>query len=752
MYRIEKRAKCELKIENYPYWMSEILSARGIRNYIDAEKFLNPQITDINDPFLLKDMKIAVELLKNAKDCDKRVVVYGDYDVDGVCSCAILSELLNDFGLKNDVYIPDRYQEGYGLNSNAILELSKCYDLLLSCDCGVSANEEIKLAKSLGMKVIITDHHTVPEILPVCDALVVPSLENYPFPYLCGAGVAWKLSCALMGLEYAQNQLDLAAIATIADMVSLTGENRAIVKLGLEKIAISQRQGIIAIKNILGLHGKRISSEDIGFQIAPRLNAGGRFSCATDAYKLLSSNSLEEAAVLANRLNAFNEQRKEDESSILSFAEEKLLDIDLVEKRSIVIYGANFNSGVVGLAAGRLANKYAYPCVVLTDNDGMLVGSGRSVGDIDLYKALKGCESLFERFGGHKHAAGLSLPPDKLDDFIKMFDDCVKSQLAGGDIKQSILYDTEITFDEVNKDSYDYIQRLEPFGMDNPKPLFLSRAVQPIVAKAVGANSKHLKLTLQDSKEIRDGIAFNMGSMLESLCSRFDVYYNISENEFRGNVSYQCMLNEILPSENAIISDTTLDLSSLSRLFEKAIGSEYKGEYISISDIDKVDERDTLLICYSGETAQKMHEKFPELPIRRSLPNDPRRYSCICYQTAELELKAPYKNLIYCDGIVSDKLIIHSSENAANVYALTQSEELKKMLRSIRLDVDALRELYIEIKKQVYLSENDGNIFLSLVLMEQGLIKRDSYSQRFMIDIVKKCNPLDSWVYKAIKI
>lgn len=752
MYRIEKRTANSIELNNYPKWMSEILSARGIKNLKEAEKFLNPTSSDIIDPFLLNDMHIAVELLKEAKDHKKSLVIYGDYDVDGVCSCAILNETLTDFGINCEVYIPDRYQEGYGLNSKAILDLSKKHEFLLSCDCGINANAEVELAKKLGMTVIISDHHTVPEVLPISDAIVVPSLNNYPFPYLCGAGVAWKLSCALMGYEYAKKQLDLAAIATIADMVSLTGENRAIVKLGLDCISNSKRYGIAAIKEIIGLKDKQIGSENIAFQIAPRLNAGGRFSCASDAYNLLSAKDMVTATLLAKRLDEYNNQRKIDEERILNFAEENIKNVDLVDRRSIVIYGENFNSGVVGLAAGRLANKYYYPCVVLTDNDGMLVGSGRSVGDIDLYAALKACDSLFERFGGHKHAAGLSINKDKLDEFIELFDKCVKEQLKNQDISPSIFYDSEMSFFDINQTSYNYVKMLEPFGMDNPQPLFLSSSVEPIDARAVGADSKHLKLTLQDSTDIRGGIAFYKGSMLENLCSKLDVYYNISENEFRGKVSYECMIQEILPSADAIISDIGLDLNSISKLMEKAISNGIKREYTSIESVEKPDSRDTLLICYSSETAQKMHERFPNLPIRRTIPKDPMRHSCICYQINDIEIKTPYKKAIYCDGLISDMMINYSNGIELKAYAVPHSSELKKILSSIELDVDGLRKMYIEIKNQVYFSANEFNIFSCLVLAELGLIKRDGYSQRFTLNELKKCNPLDSWVYKAIKI
>lgn len=751
MYKIEKRCK-DNRIEGYPSWFSALLSARGVKDLSSAERFLNPRFESLYDPFLLHDMDKAIDILRNVRENNKKVMIYGDYDVDGICACAILSETLDAYGIRNEIYIPDRYQEGYGINKEAVKDIAERADVLLSCDCGITALEEVEMAKLLGLNVIISDHHHVPSELPKADAIVVPSLGTYPFPFLCGAGVAWKMSCALMGFEFAKKQLDLAALATIADMVSLTDENRVIVYEGLKCLSESHRPGVVALKEISHLLDcKEITAEQVAFQLAPRLNAGGRFSCAYDAFRTLNAKDEATAKNFAKKIDDYNILRKLDEKSIVDYAFSEIAHMDLVHLRSIVVVGENFNSGVVGLAAGKIANAYAYPCVVLTKNGEMYVGSGRSGGGVDLYSALSECRHLFERFGGHTFAAGLSIKEENIAVFRCCFDEAVKRQLAGRDLLPTISYDTELNLEEVNIENYRLLSKLSPFGTDNPQPVFLTKNIVPLSLKTVGADNKHLKLTVQDNNEIRDVVGFGLGYLAKELPSRVDLFYSMQLNFFRGKTSCECLAHAILPGTDAIVPDDVVDTNCIALQMESALKHEGKNIMLpQVNEVKDIPNRGTLLVCYSSEMAKEMHQKFPHLKLQRGLPEDKRCFSTIVYQVKDIVLDLAYSNIIYCDGIISEKMLICSKGNEFSAISLPQSKALKNLLNRVGVTIESLRKTYLAIKDMSILRSYDEYRINALILQELGLIKKESKTNHYVVSKFRKCDPKESWIFRAI--
>ena len=352
------------RFPDMPDWMAGLLYSRGIRSAAEAERFLHPGMDQLLPPMLLRDMDRAAALLRDARDRGQQAVIYGDYDVDGVCASAILLETFRRMNLESDVYIPDRHRGGYGLNLAAVEKLAERYQVLVTVDCGITSVKEVARARELGMRTIVTDHHRPGDALPPADAVVSPLLGEYPFPYLCGAGVAWKLAMALLG-QNALPLMELAALATVADMVSLTGENRCIVALGLEKLSATARPGLRAVMNRAGIFG-RVTSEQVGFQIAPRMNACGRMESARTALEMLTTRDLTRAEELALKLEGLNRERKDQEARVITGALAQVEQMDLVDSLAIVVRGESWNSGVVGLAAGRIAEQYAYPTVALS--------------------------------------------------------------------------------------------------------------------------------------------------------------------------------------------------------------------------------------------------------------------------------------------------------------------------------------------------------------------------------------------------
>lgn len=427
----------------------QLLLRRGIASAAEAERFLHPDREQLHDPMLLSGMEGALSLLRKARQGGQRVWVYGDYDVDGVCASALLSQALSLYGLQASTYIPSRHREGYGLNEAAVREIAAeagCPQeraLLITVDCGISCAAEVALARELGLDVIVTDHHRPGDLLPDCP-VINPLLGDYPFGYLCGAGVAFKLSCALLGWELASRFLDLAALATVADIVPLADENRVLVYLGLQAINEHPRPGLQALIRTAGLKGRSLTAGNIGFQLGPRLNASGRLGDARRALNLLCGTDAAELDRIAQELEEENAERKRVEAQILEEAHRQMEGYDLLAHRILVLTGEGWNSGVIGLAASRLVGEYHYPTILLSASDGVCTGSCRSIPAVDIYMALCSCADLMIRFGGHRQAAGLTIEQKNVPELIERLDAYLREHTCPEDYIPEAEYDLEL--------------------------------------------------------------------------------------------------------------------------------------------------------------------------------------------------------------------------------------------------------------------------------------------------------------------
>ena len=748
-----KQRTIPFQIEGYPDWMASLLHARGVQTKEEADAFLSPAIDQLHDPMLFPDMAKAVKLIKDAAQKKQRAIIYGDYDVDGICASTILYETLRGMGLKTINYIPDRHTEGYGLNMDAIEKLAAQADLLISVDCGITSIEEVAAAKKLNMTVIITDHHTLPDTLPPADAVLSPLIKGYPFPYLCGAGVAWKLSLALKGLEFARRQLDLAALATMADMVPLKEENRVIAWLGIRMMSNTGRPGLMALKAVAGIpEGKGMTSDQMVFQLAPRLNAGGRLSTATDALELLKSQHREQAEELAAQLDTLNARRKQEERAVIDQADRQIVGDMLYRRRSLVVVGEDWNSGVVGLAAGRLAEKYRYPTVALTRSGNTLVGSGRSAGDVNLYQALKRCEDLFVRFGGHPKAAGLTMQEDRVEEFKERFDAAVKEQLQKGDILPEYEYDAELPFDMVTIEMIKQLDALSPFGVGNPPPVLLAGGVSALRQDAVGGEGKHLKLTLQDKTGLLNGIAFSLGHLAGTLNGEVDVLFRPQINSFLGKENAEGLVQQIRPGKNCFAHDPTAEKLLILQELKSAL-SEQSASPKELPDWDGAlsGTRGTLFLCRTHQTASQLRKLYPEIDAVQGKADDARAFHTIALRVPIRAIQAPYQTVVLADGLINPKeaALVRSVLPNAKIALCPRSSALDQYLREMALTLDEMRAVYIALMKRTGISMDGIQYEAALsVLEELHLIKRTPGGPELLP--MHKCDPAESALFKAL--
>lgn len=553
MYTLTQRAKpgaAWRKPESLTDLQYALLCARGISSAEEANAFLHPLDAPLCDPMRMRGMPEATEILREEIRCGGRICVYGDYDVDGVSACAILTGALRTLGADVFSRIPSRASEGYGLNENAVREIRALgATLLLTVDCGISDAACVSLAKEIGMRVIVTDHHRADEAnLPEC-VVVTAYGGEYPCPHLCGAGVAYKLACALEP-EFEDEYIDLAALATVADIVPLLGENRTIVARGIRKINAFARPGIAALLREAGVSEKPVTEDTLGFQLSPRLNAGGRLGSAERSYNLLCAKSEAEAKPLAAELESENTNRRQQETAILRDAREQLRRFDFIENRAIVLSGKNWNAGVIGIVASRLTDEFHYPVILLSEKDGEMKGSARSIPGVDIYLALKACSEHLLRFGGHTAAAGLSLASENFELFRAALNAYLRAAVPPETYVPAYEYDAALSPEDMTLDACEELDALRPFGMGNPQPVFLAR-FSPSDPRRMGADGRHLRFRMDG----RDGSVVNAvwfghgdvadeldGGERAALCS-------LQKNEFLGRVSAQCLLSRLLPEK-----------------------------------------------------------------------------------------------------------------------------------------------------------------------------------------------------------
>lgn len=539
--------------------IANLLIQRGVKTFSEARSFFRPKLSDLHNPFLMKDMDKAVARIKKAVENDEKVLVYGDYDVDGTTSVALMYSFLRSRLTNLDYYIPDRYMEGYGISRLSIeYAAQNHFSLVIVLDCGIKAMDKIAYAKQLGVDFIICDHHNPDETIPDAVAVLDPKQPgcNYPFKELSGCGVGFKLIqafCLDQGIpeEVVFELLDLVVVSIASDIVPLVGENRVLAYYGLQKLNSNPSTGLKTIIKYAGLTGE-IKINDIVFKIGPRLNASGRIEHGKKSVAILLAEDAKILEDLGIEINSYNEIRKTLDRDITQEALEIIERSEFYEgRKSTVIYNRDWHKGVVGIVASRLTEYYYRPTVVLTESNGLATGSARSVGEFDLYEAIGACADLLESYGGHMYAAGLSMKLDNVAEFSRRFEQIVRDSISEDQMKQSIDIDARVSLSDLTPKFLRLLNQFEPCGPHNMIPTFLTENVLDYgTSRPVGKNNEHLKLDLMEanrSSSVFSGIAFSQSDQFDMIKKSmpFDICYTVTENEYRGKTSMQLNIRDI---------------------------------------------------------------------------------------------------------------------------------------------------------------------------------------------------------------
>ena len=539
--------------------LSQLLVQREIFTYDDARNFFRPDLANLHDPFLMADMDKAVERLTKAMRHNEKIMVYGDYDVDGTTSVSLVYKFLQKFHNNIDFYIPDRYNEGYGISIQGIdYAAQNGFKLIIALDCGIKAVEKVKYASSLGVDFVICDHHTPDAVLPPAVAVLDPKRDdcNYPYKHLSGCGVGFKLMQAFAivnNIDFAQLTplLDLLALSIASDIVPITGENRILAFFGLKQINSNPSVGLKGILEVCGLTDKEITISDIVFKIGPRINASGRMKLASEAVELLVSSNPVFAKEKSDTINEYNNDRKDLDKNITDEAIALIAsDERYATRRSIVVHKPDWHKGVIGIVASRLSEEYYKPSIVLTNSNGLASGSARSVPGFDIYNAIDSCRDLLETFGGHMYAAGLSMKEENIPLFTERFEQFVSETILEEQTYPQIEIDALLEFKDITPKFFRVLKQFGPFGPGNMKPVFASKKVFDYgTSRLVGKEQEHLKLELVDSssENVMNGIAFRMYAYNDHLkaLNPLDICYTIEENTFNGNTNIQLMIRDI---------------------------------------------------------------------------------------------------------------------------------------------------------------------------------------------------------------
>lgn len=545
--------------------IATLLLNRGIYNFEQAKEYFNPDIKLLHDPMLMKDMGKAMQAISEALQNKQRIMIYGDYDVDGTTSVTLLYTYLKSMGGDLLTYVPDRYSEGYGISIKGIeIAKEKEVSLIIAIDCGIRAVEQVAFAKKLGIDFIICDHHLPGEKIPEARAILNPKQDDCPYPFkeLCACGVGFKLMQAL----HAKNggdfkelyaYLDLVAIATAADMVPITGENRILSSEGLKVLNTQNRRpGIEAILTTSKLLQQPINNTDLGFKVGPRINAAGRMQHAIHSVKLLIEQDKTIAQGIANKIEEFNQNRRATDEEITQAALSRIEEENEQQHSTTVVYDADWHRGVLGIVASRLIEVHYRPTIVFGKAKGVLTASARSVKGFNIFNAIDECAPLLERFGGHEYAAGLSLLPENFEKFKNKFEAIVKNSITEDCLEPELQIEAEISLKDLVPEEakatfpqlYRIIRRMRPFGTGNANPLFITKGVMDRGSKKIGKDEKHLRLSISDktTDKTLTGIGFNLANKLDTIDkTHFDVVYSLEENHWNGQVSLQLMVKDI---------------------------------------------------------------------------------------------------------------------------------------------------------------------------------------------------------------
>lgn len=543
--------------------VSTLLVQRGIKGFEEAKSYFRPQLEDLHDPFLMADMTQAVDRIGSAMNRHERILVYGDYDVDGTTAVALVYSFLRRKSDNVGYYIPDRYSEGYGVSSQGIQYAKENnYSLIVALDCGIKAVDKVKDAGKMGIDFIVCDHHTPGNELPDAVAVLDPKRKdcNYPYKELSGCGVGFKLVQALAKIndipfEELVPLLGLVAVSIASDIVHINGENRTLAYYGLKELNQNPNPGLKSILKIAGVDKKELNITDLVFKVGPRINAAGRMKSGSSAVELLLAENATKAASMSHIINDYNLDRRKVDQGITQEALQHISnDPKMMNRKSTVLYNPDWHKGVIGIVASRLIETHFRPTVILTASNGLATGSARSVPGFDLYKAMLSCSHLLKNFGGHMYAAGLTLEKDNIEAFNECFEKVVSETITEEQLVPVINVDMEISLEEITEKFVRILKQFRPFGPENMAPVFVSRnLLAGPASRLVGGNGEHIKLELvEDSGQSFPGIAFNQSHNSDVIQKgqSFDICYTIEENVFMGKTTLQLNIKDIKASEN----------------------------------------------------------------------------------------------------------------------------------------------------------------------------------------------------------
>ena len=740
--------------------ISQILNNRGIENEKDAEIFMNPSLEYLRDPFLMKDMKKSTERIKKAIENKERIYIYGDYDVDGVSSTSILYLYFKSIGFPVKYYIPNRLEEGYGINEDAIKKIHDdgC-DLIITVDCGITSVKEVELANELGIDVIITDHHECQSEIPDAYAIVNPKQEdcNYPFDMLCGCVVAFKMIQALTDEEEFKTSmfdyLEIVTLATICDIVPLIDENRIIVKNGLKLMKEGKNLGLRELIKVCGIETNKIGSSHIGFSIGPRINASGRLGYSYLGVQLFTTDNEDEAKEIANILEGKNIERQMIESKMYKEAEEILSsDERFKDDKVLVIAKEGWQHGIIGIVASKLTEKYYKPTILLTIEDGEATGSARSIKGFSIFDALVSCKDLMNKFGGHEQAAGLALDAKNIDELRVRINEIADYNLSKEDLIENIKVEYELKEDSATLDLVDNLHKLEPFGLSNPSPRFIMRDLLLTNIFKMGKNKQHLKIIVENKKSY-ECVGFNMAYLADNfqLGDKVDILFQVDENNYNNERKVQFLLKDIRLSHPK--SAVTNNLSM--KLFEK-ISPENKDSLYSVNT-----SKEDLVIDIDGDKNINIFDYIEEdtLVITNTLNGFYRALSDISLTDVEYEINFNYINeknnkvqLIFSPNI--DKIDLKRYNRVILYDYLYNKEEYSYLNKNI-LNSDNIIKYYGEEDK-IYLKNIIDNIVPSreefINIYKQMLMSKELHLNLDEIKRVFKILPLKTFIiFKVFK-
>ena len=572
---------------------------RGISTPEALSSFIEKSVYDLHSPFLMKDMKEAIEVIKKAVVCNKKITVYGDYDVDGITAVSVLVKYLSSLGADVSYYIPSRETEGYGLNCDAISSIrEKGCDLIITVDTGITAYNEVNFAKSLGLEVIVTDHHQCPDILPDCPVLNPHRSDcGYPFKSLSGVGVVFKLMCGLedgFSMKILDKFGDIIATGTVADVVDLTGENRIIVDFGLKKLISSPNKGLNALISVSGLQGKIIDSSSIGYTIAPRINAAGRIGNPEKAVKLLLSENFSECMDLARHLDEENRDRQMQEAQILRDAEMLVESDESFKNKSVlVLSGYGWHHGIIGIVASRLTSKYYKPCLLISCDEGTGKGSGRSVPGFNLFEAIKSCGDLFSKYGGHELATGFTIPPANISALDREINKYAAENMSEDSKNPYTTVEFELPPEYITVKDIEELKILEPFGVANPKPCFICSGVRITGKRLMGDKGQHIKLSLAKDGFTFEAVAFRRPDINDnfSVNDYVTITGTLSINEWNNFSTPQFIISDLLPPPEEYAKVPSRENSAAVYKYLKNIGKDIIYFGLLASECNKTTEK-----------------------------------------------------------------------------------------------------------------------------------------------------------------